>query len=205
MAGQFMVGLPSPISGSPHGLNLRFLKRALLLAKPFWFSDEKRKARWLLLLLMLLLAGYTEFAVLFNQQSGEFTSALAARNGPRFWRSILAFFGLAVLGVPIDAYYYYIRDRLALNWRRWLTDRFLGRYLKDRRYYHLISQPEIDNPDQRISDDIYSFTQQSLTFVLVFANAAFQLAAFGWVLWSISSYLVLFLFLYAAAVTAVTL
>jgi putative ATP-binding cassette transporter len=180
------------------------LRRTIRLAKPYWFSDEKWKARGLLALLILLLVGYTEFAVLFNQQSGEFTSALAARDGPRFWRSILKFFGLLVIGVPIDAYYYYMRDKLALNWRRWLTDRFLDRYFRSRGYYHLLSKPEIDNPDQRISDDIYSFTLQSLTFVLVLANALFQLAGFGWVLWSISNRLVLFLFLYAAVITGVT-
>jgi putative ATP-binding cassette transporter len=53
-------------------------------------------------------------------------------------------------------------------------------------------------------DDIYSFTQQSLSFVLVFANGLFQLLAFGSVLWSISSYLVLFLFVYAAILTGTT-
>jgi vitamin B12/bleomycin/antimicrobial peptide transport system ATP-binding/permease protein len=210
-SGQTTRALQSVIAGSrsatasaPHRLNLKFLRRTIRLAKPYWFSDEKRKAGVLLVLLILLLVGYTEFAVLFNQQSGEFTSALAARDGRRFWHSILVFFGLLVIGVPIDAYYYYVRDNLALNWRRWLTDRFLGRYLKNRGYYQLLSRPEIDNPDQRISDDIYSFTQQSLTFVLVFANGLFQLVAFSWVLWSISSYLVLFLFLYAAVITAVT-
>ena len=109
-----------------------------------------------------------------------------------------------MIAVPIDAYFYYIRDKLGLNWRRWLTDQLLGRYFNDRKYYQLLSKPDIDNPDQRISDDIASFTQQSLVFILVFANGLFQLAAFGWVLWSISSYLVLFLFLYAAVVTAVT-
>jgi vitamin B12/bleomycin/antimicrobial peptide transport system ATP-binding/permease protein len=197
-------GSNTPASGSEHKLNLNFLRRTLRLAKPFWFSEEKRKARWLLVLLILLLVGYTEFAVLFNQQSGEFTSALAARDRPRFWRSVLLFFGLILIGVPIDAYYYYVRDNLALNLRRWLTDHFLGRYFKDRGYYHLLSQPEIDNPDQRISDDISSFTQQSLNFALVFANALFQLVAFSRVLWSISSTLVLILFVYAAVVTATT-
>jgi putative ATP-binding cassette transporter len=190
--------------GSAHRLNLKFLWRTIRLAKPYWSSDEKKKAGWLLVLLIVLLVAYTEIAVLFNQQSGEFTSALAARNGPRFRTSILAFFGLLVIGVPIDVYYYYVRDNLALNWRRWLTDSFLGRYFNDRRYYHLLSKPEIDNPDQRISDDIDSFTRQSLTLVLVFANGLLQLAAFGWVLWSISNYLVLFLFLYAGVITTAT-
>jgi len=191
-------------SSSTHRLNWKFLRRAVRLAKPYWSSDEKRKAYWLLLVLVLLLVGYTEIAVLFNQQSGEFTSALAAREGPRFWRSISIFFALLVVGVPIDAYYYYVRDNLSLNWRRWLTDRFLGRYFADRGYYRLLSKPEIDNPDQRISEDIYAFTQQSLSFVLVLASGVLQLAAFGRVLWSISIYLVFFLFLYAAVVTAVT-
>ena len=185
-------------------LNLKLLKRALRHARPYWFSDDKRKARWLLVALILLLVADTQFSVLFNQQSGEFTSALAARDAPRFWHSILVFFGLLVVAVPIYAYYYYVRDTLALNWRRWLTDRFLDRYFKDRGYYHLLTKTEIDNPDQRISDDIYSFTSQTLSFLLVFTSGVFQLIAFSRVLWSISSLLVLFLFLYATIATGLT-
>ena len=185
-------------------LNLRFVRRTLRLARPYWGSDEKTKARGLLLILFLLLVGYTWFAVLFNQQSGEFTSALAARNAHRFWRSIRVFFTLLVIGVPIDAYYYYVRNTLALHWRRWLTNRYLNRYFAHRAFYHLVTKTEIDNPDQRIADDIYSFTQQSLTFVLVFANALFQLIGFGRVLWSVSTSLVWILFLYAAIVTLTT-
>ena len=94
-------------------LDWKLLRRAIRLAKPYWYSHERRKAWWLLGWLGLLLLGYTEFAVLFNQQSGEFTSALAAQDGPRFWRSIAMFFALLVVGVPIDSYYYYIRDKLS--------------------------------------------------------------------------------------------
>jgi putative ATP-binding cassette transporter len=194
---------PKPGPGSSR-LNWRFLRRAVRFAMPFWLSDEKRRARWFLAILILLLVAYAGFAVLFNEQSGEFTSALAERNSRRFWKSIAIFFGLILAGVPIDAFYYYVRDTLALQWRRWMTERFLGRYLRERRYYELVSDPAIDNPDQRISDDINSFTGQSLVLVLVVANAILQLAAFGKVLWSISSYLVLFLFVYAAIITAVT-
>ena len=189
---------------SPNRLNLKFLRRTIRLAHPYWVSDEKKKARGLLALLIVLLIGYTWFAVLFNSQSGEFTSALADKDAPRFWHSIRFFFLLLVIGVPIDAYYLFVVDKLSLNWRRWLTDRFLSRYLENRHYYKLLSHPEIDNPDQRIADDIYSFTKQSLGFILVFANALFQLVAFGGVLWSISHMLVLFLFGYAAVLTVTT-
>jgi len=187
-----------------HRLNLKLLKRCIRHAKPYWFSKDKRSARWLLFALFLLLLASTQFDVLFNKQSGEFTSALAAQDGPRFWHSIRVFFGLLVVAVPIYAFYAFVRSKLALNWRRWMTDRFLERYFNHRGYYHLLTQPEIDNPDQRISDDIYSFTQQSLTFLLVFANAILQLIAFGRVLWSISSFLLLIVVLYAAVATAVS-
>lgn len=190
--------------GSPPRLDLRFLRNALRLARPYWRAEERRTAWARLALLLALLVAYTQFAVLFNEQSGEFTSALAARDGPRFWRSILAYFGLLVIGVPIDAFYYFVRDGLALHWRRWMTGRLLGRYLSRRAYYHLAAHPVIDNPDQRLADDVNAFTQQSLTFVLVFATAALQLAAFGRVLWTISSGLVWFLFVYAAVMTGVT-
>ena len=185
-------------------LNFRLIRRTLRHARPYFSSDEKLEARWLLAALIALLVGDTYFSVLFNNQSGEFTSALAAKDGPRFWQSMRLFFALLVVAVPIYAYYYYVRDKLAMNWRRWLTYRFLDRYFRDRGYYHLLTKPEVDNPDQRISDDIYSFTQQTLNFVLIFTSGVFSLAAFGKVLWSISGSLVLMLILYAVVVTGAT-
>jgi hypothetical protein len=47
----------------------------------------------LLLLLMVLLLGQTGFAVLFNALTGEFTSALAAKDADRFWTSIIQCLG----------------------------------------------------------------------------------------------------------------
>jgi len=174
------------------------------LARPYWFSSDKWLARGLLALLVLLLIGETEFNVVFNEQSGELTSALAGRDGARFWHSIRTFCVLLMFAVPIYAFYYYVRDKLGIHWRRWLTRHFVGRYLGERAFYELVSNPTIDNPDQRICEDISAFTQKSLTFLLVVISALFQLVAFSRVLWSISRLLVLFLVLYAATGTLVT-
>jgi len=182
----------------------RLLRRFGTLALPYWFSDDRLVARGLLTLLVLLLIGETEFNVLFNEQSGELTSALASRDGTRFWHAIRLFGVLLLFAVPIYAFYYYVRDKLGIHWRRWLTHHFLGKYLGYRAYYELVSNPIIDNPDQRISEDIGAFTQKSLTFLLVFVSALLQLLAFGGVLWSISRLLVVFLVCYAAVGTFVT-
>ncbi len=174
------------------------------LAKPYWYSEEKRAGRFLLLLLVLLLLGETGFNVLFNEQSGEFTSALAAKDAPRFWRSIFLFLGLLLGAVPVYAFYYFTRDTLAIRWRRWLTNYFLGEYFAGRAFYLLAANSAIDNPDQRIAEDINAFTQKSLSFLLIAVSALLQLVVFSGVLWSISRALVLFLVVYAVSGTLIT-
>lgn len=182
----------------------RLWRRFWMLAKPFWFSKEKWVALALLVLMAGLLLGQTGFAVLFNQQTGEFTSALADRDGTRFWKSIYFFMILLVAAVPIYAFYYFVRDKLAIRWRRWMTNQFLGRYFGKRAFYELTANRDIDNPDQRIAEDINTFTAKSLTFLFIAFSSLLQLIAFSGALWSISRWLVLFLVLYAAAGTAIT-
>ncbi len=179
-------------------------KRFRAIAAPYWFGDEKWAARGLLVLLVVLLLGQTGFSVFLNQLTGEFTSALAARDEDRFWRSIFHCLAILVFAVPIYAYYYYVRDKLGILWRRWMTRDFLGNYFSDRSYYELNANEEIDNPDQRIAEDIHTFTNKSLFFLLIFVGAVLDLVAFCGVLWSISREMVYFLIVYATAGTAIT-
>ncbi|MBK7900850.1 MAG: ABC transporter ATP-binding protein/permease [Azonexus sp.] len=174
------------------------------IAAPYWKGREKWRARGLLALLVLLLLGQTGFAVLFNEQTGEFTSALAAKDPERFWLSMQKCLAILVVGVPTYAFYYFVRDKLGVYWRRWLTRDLLGSYFANRAYYDLNACNQIDNPDQRVAEDINTFTQKSLQFLLVLVGAVLQLIAFCGVLWSISHALVAFLIVYAIAGTGVT-
>ncbi len=180
-------------------------QRFRAIAVPYWFGEEKWIARGLLALLVVLLLGQTGVDVLFNQLTGEFTSALAAREVDRFWSAIKKCLAILVVAVPIYAFYYYVRDKLGLHWRRWLTRRLLGSYFSNRAYYRLNASAEIDNPDQRIAEDIRTFTGESLHFLLVTVGALLQLVAFCGVLWSISREMVGFLVVYAIVGTVVTL
>ncbi len=179
-------------------------QRFWITATPYWRGEEKWKAWGLLVLLVVLLLGLTRFAVLFNAQTGEFTSALAARDETRFWDAIEVCLGLVAVAVPMYALYYYVRDTLGLHWRRWLTNRFLASYFSDRNFYELNAVVVIDNPDQRIAEDINTFTQRSLYFLLIFIGSILQLVAFSTVLWSISRVLVYFLVIYTLAGTLIT-
>lgn len=180
-------------------------KQFVNVAKPYWLGDEKRTAWSLLVLLIVLMLVETKFAVMLNEQAGEMTSALAAKDGGRFWVSVRACLFILAFAVPIYAFYYYMRDLFANQWRRWLTSRFLDGYLQGRKYYELGSSSEIDNPDQRISEDINSFTGRSIHFLLIFLGSIMQLVAFSAVLWSISQVLVGVLGVYALLGTVVAL
>lgn len=174
------------------------------VAKPFWTSRQRWVALGLLALLVLLLVGRTGFDVLFNQESGEFTSALAAKDPHRFWHSMKLFGATLCAGVPIYGFYYFVRDWLGIVWRRWLTHHLVKKYFGERAYYDLSSQDEIDNPDQRLTDDVSSFTQKSLKFLLEFVSGVMTLIAFGGVLWGISRLLVGILVAYAFVGTILT-
>ena len=189
----------------PAPLSLAAWKHFLNVAKPYWLEDEKKKAWGLLLFLVALMLVETELAVMLNNQTGEMTSALAARDAGRFWRSVQACLLVLAFAIPVYAYYYYMRDLFANHWRRWLTGRFLDGYLKGRKYYELGANSEIDNPDQRISEDINTFTGRSIHFLLIFLGSVMQLVAFSSVLWSISHLLVGVLAVYALAGTIVAL
>ena len=187
------------------GLSLAAWKQFVNVAKPYWQGDQKRTAWFLLLLLIVLMLVETKLAVMLNDQAGEMTSALAGRNGDRFWTSVRACLLVLAFAVPVYAFYYYMRDRFANQWRRWLTGRFLDGYLKERKYYALGANSEIDNPDQRISEDINTFTGRSIHFLLIFLGSIMQLIAFSTVLWSISQVLVGVLAVYALTGTVIAL
>jgi putative ATP-binding cassette transporter len=186
-------------------LSLAAWKQFVKVAKPYWLEDQKKQAWSLLCLLIVLMLFETKLAVMLNDQAGEMTSALAGRNGERFWKSVRACLYVLAFAVPIYAFYYYMRDLFANQWRRWLTSRFLDGYLKGRKYYELGADSEIDNPDQRISEDINTFTGRSIHFLLIFLGSIMSLVAFSTVLWSISHLLVGVLALYALTGTVVAL
>jgi vitamin B12/bleomycin/antimicrobial peptide transport system ATP-binding/permease protein len=186
-------------------LSLEGWKQFVRVAKPYWLGDEKKKAWTLLLLLIVLMLVETKVAVMLNNQAGEMTSALAAKEGDRFWKAVRACLLTLAVAVPAYAFYYYMRDVFSNHWRRWLTGRFLDGYLKGRKYYALGGDSEIDNPDQRISEDINTFTGRSINFLLIFLGSAMQLVAFSAVLWSISHLLVGVLAVYALVGTVVAL
>ncbi len=181
----------------PPTLSLAAWRQFVSVAKPYWTGDRRWFAWSLLALIIVLMLCETQLAVMLIDKAGEMTSALAGRERDRFWSAVQATLLVLAFAVPVYAFYYYMRDTFSNHWRRWLTGRFLDGYLDGRKYYELGAAGDIDNPDQRISEDINTFTGRSIHFLLIFLGSLMQLVAFSAVLWSISHVLVGFLAIYA--------
>lgn len=184
--------------------NLTILRRFWSLAKQYWFGNEKKGALTLLALLFILLVAYTQLSVLLNEQRGNIISTLSDKNVDQFRQTIQTFFLILVIYVPLFAGFRYIQGILGNYWRKWLTHQFLDRYFSQRAFYELGNfNNDIDNPDQRIAEDIKGFTVDSLSFLLSLVSSFFQVIAFSVALWQISQRLVYILIFYSLIGTLV--
>jgi vitamin B12/bleomycin/antimicrobial peptide transport system ATP-binding/permease protein len=186
-------------------LDRQLWNRFWAIAKSYWFSEEKWRARGLLAVVLVLLFAVNGLNVGISFIWRYIDTALAAKDAATFWRFISIYTGIMVVGTPIVVFYQYLQQKLGLYWREWLTKSFLEKYFQNRAYYEINANNLLDNPDQRISEDIKAFTANSLSFLLVVLGAIITLISFTGVLWSISSSLSLSLLLYAVFGTAVTI
>lgn len=166
---------------------------------------KKWQARGLLALLVLFLCSFNGLNVLISYATRDLMTALAEREVADFSRNLLLCLGIFLVFTPTSALFGYLENLLGIHWRQWLTEHFLARYFQRRAYYHIHADPRIDNPDQRVAEDIRVFTASSLAFLTLVLNSLIQLLAFIGVLWSISSLLVLVLVGYALLGTGITL
>jgi len=186
--------------------NLKIFKKFWKIAKLYWWGEEKKGAISLLILLFILLVAYSQLSVVLSQQQGEIISSLSKQDTGRFWRTIQIFLGVLVVYVPLFAGFSYVQSKLGIYWRRWLTQNFLGKYFQNRGFYDLGNfNTEIDNPDQRIAEDIKGFTQDSLLFLLVVVNSFLQVVFFSAALWKISRNLVFLLIAYSVLGTLIAI
>lgn len=159
------------------------------------------EARWKAWGMLCVLAGFSISINWLNVRMSyvgrDFMTALTLKDKDEFVRQLywylLAFAGATTLAV----FYRYCEERLGLLWRRWLSVWMLGQYFSGRAYYRIGSYEGIDNPDQRVVEDVRTFAATTLSFLLIIFNSFMTLYAFMRILWGISIYLPLAAVAYA--------
>ena len=166
------------------------LKRWWSLTKPYWFSTQRRQGLILLAILIVL----TLLSIGINAQLSFFwrnvNNALNARDFSSFRRNLIYVVAVFVIFIPAQAYYPWFSGRLRILWREWMTERCIKLQFTDRAYYRIGQNGSVDNPDQRISEDISSFTTGALAYVDLFGTSFVNGLVFLVILWTISPILV---------------
>ena len=184
--------------------DIKVLENFYKIAKPYWNSSQRWGAISLLISLIILSIISTVLIVIVSIFLGEVTSALAVKDPDRFIQALLIFLSVIVCGVLLLSLKSYVQLLLSTYWRQWLTDNFLNNYFNRQRFYRLSFNPDIDNPDQRIAEDIKTFTLQSVNFLIILLDSILQLIGFVGILWVTSKLLTFFLVGYAVFGTVVT-
>ena len=199
-----------------------------IMAAPYF--RESSEGRCLFAIMVALSLANSAVRVAFSYLSRDFWSALSDKEEEQFYLIMTRFLAACVILAPISVAYRYQRQKLAIAWRNWLTGRVLDLYFDNKVYYALERQSgggikssyheettagsdasslqtnkeDVDNPDQRISEDIRSFTEFSLTFFLTLVTSTIDLVAFSFILFSIMPNLFLAIFGFATLGTFAT-
>lgn len=183
---------------------LRILGRLMSALGLFARSEVGLKARVMSLALVVFLFGINGLNVVLSYVGRDFMSAIENRNFPVFVRMAVIYVAVFAVITTVAVFYRFIEERLALLWRQWLTRRYLDLYLGDRAYQRISSSGTLPNPDQRIAEDVQTFTRISISFALLFLSGTITIVAFSGVLWSISRTLFLVAVAYALLGSVVT-
>jgi len=179
-----------------------------------YFVGRQSVRVWLMLgVLLLSVLLSVRLSVLFSYQSNDLYTALqkafqgvAADNENvrqsgihGFWISLAIFSLLAAIFIARIMADIYLTQRFIISWRMWLTAHLIDDWLEGKAYYRdLFIDNTIDNPDQRIQQDIDIFTANvggtpnipsngtGSTLLFGAVNAVASVLSFAAILWNLS-------------------
>jgi vitamin B12/bleomycin/antimicrobial peptide transport system ATP-binding/permease protein len=158
------------------------------IAIPYFNSEDRIAGRLLLAAVIALQLASVGADVLINAWRNRFYNALQEKDWDGFVREMIIFCVLAGFSVLLSVYQTYLNQWLQIRWRKWMTTRYLGAWLHDANYYRMQLQGDAaDNPDQRLTDDVKSFVNQTLLISVQLLGAIVSLASFVVILWGLSA------------------
>jgi putative ATP-binding cassette transporter len=172
----------------------RFLSAFWQLVKPYWVTEQRAKGWTLLATVVGLVLAMVYMEVQFNNWNRDFYNTFEQKDQGEFFRQLGLFAVLAVTWIIMAVYRLYFQQMLFIEWRTWLTEHFLSDWMRDQAHYRMqllarsgkAPDVAVDNPDQRIADDLHLFVDSTLSLSLGLLSAVVTLASFVAILWALS-------------------
>ena len=158
------------------------------IAIPYFRSEDRWAGRGLLAAVIAIELSLVAINVLVNQWNNRFYNALQDKDWNNFIWELGVFTVLATFYVGLSVYQLYLNQWLQIRWRQWLTRHYLGEWLDRATHYRMQMKGDAaDNPDQRITDDVKTFVEQTLVLGIGLLSSIVTLFSFVVILWGLSN------------------
>ncbi len=165
---------------------LRFARHLARLTRVYWTSPGAWKGGLLLVLTVALELGTVYGNVVLSGAQRGIFDALESKHMAALFQAFGIFIGFALAFVFVSAYRIYVRQRLEIRWRHWLTDHYLKQWISSQAYCQMeLHRKATDNPDQRIAEDVRNYVASALGLSLSLFSALATLLSFAGILWSL--------------------
>ncbi|MGN5375677.1 ABC transporter ATP-binding protein/permease [Sphingomonas hankookensis] len=157
------------------------------IAAPFWRPGRRSAGSYLLLVLAIgfgMAGTYTGLAM--NRWQGAWAQSLQEMNRARTTALQVEFVGVIALMVGVAALATFWQSLLVIRWRTWMTTRFVNRWLGSGAMLPIEQGRLLDNPDQRISEDIGLMVTNSLKLGIGLVSAITGLVGYSVNVWRLA-------------------
>ncbi|MEW6079489.1 MAG: ABC transporter ATP-binding protein/permease [Thermodesulfobacteriota bacterium] len=179
---------PNAAPDAASGIRKNFLRQVLRLAGPYWNCERRLKVRAMTLLLLLLTMSQVGITIWGNYWNRALWDALEQKDVRRVLIQVAIFAVILLVSMGVTAAHLMTKRWLQIDWRAWLTEQLMSKWLENGRHFRLSLSGEgsHDNPDQRIAEDIRIATESAIGLGHSFVFALLILGLFVNILWSIS-------------------
>lgn len=165
----------------------QFFREFWALCKPYWTSNEKWIAFGFIALNLACILLEIRSQVGLNNFSKDFYNTLQTCDKSALFTQVKYFAVIATVMIFSQSSSLYFQNLLSVRWRRWLTNNYLQKWLDNNNYYYMqFLTSKIDNPDQRLSEDLMEFPDQTLEIFFIFLNTSITFITFSIILWNLS-------------------
>lgn len=197
--------VPEQNTTNPFSALIKFWQDVKVVAQPYWyptkaegraFSDVIRS--WGMLLLLVLLIVVIVAANAANSYWNRYVIDIVIEQrdldkyNSTLWVSSFIIVGMVLLVTLLR----YVRKKIILDWYKWLNIHVLEKYLSNQAYYKINFKSDIDNPDQRLSQEIEPITSIGLRLSSSLLEKSLEMGSSLIILWIVSSQIAIYLIIY---------
>ncbi|MEH1884100.1 ABC transporter ATP-binding protein/permease [Nostoc sp.] len=183
----------------------RFWNNVQAIARPYWYPTDPQgrpfsevTGSWgMLALLISLIIGLVGVTAINSFVDRYLIDVIIQDKDTSKFFKTLWIYGIGLLSITLlTAFTKFVRKKITLDWYQSINKQILEKYFSNRAYYKINFISNVDNPDQRLSQEIEPITRIALNFAATFLEKVLEMATFLIILWSISQIAAVILLIY---------